>query len=261
MSVYIQTLMILIKFSLSAANDVLVQYAPSFHGLYRAIISSPFSWSIEEWTELTSNLQSLLLPEVVDQLNDLLPDFLQGEENDPEESRFVQIFLARYVNRDRPLTGYFIVCCLMEIIWTVLAQTLSPPPQAETISFDAVALEEEAAAANRVWGRLMRKAIPDQDVADSSRDMLDKVSGYAIRCFTDLLMQIESMDTEPSLDTYAWETMSESLVRTLKLHLRVMFSFQQSETRLNMLCSLERNERRAIESCKTTLERRCTDCG
>lgn len=101
----------------------------------------------------------------------------------------------------------------------MLAQTLSPPPQDETISFDAFALEEEAAAANRVWGRLMRKSIPDQDVADSSRDMLDKVSGYAIRCFTDLLMQIESMDTEPSLDTYAWETMSESLVRTLKLHL------------------------------------------
>lgn len=199
------------------ANDVLVQYAPSFHGFYRAIISTPFPWSVGEWTELTSNLQSLLEPDVIDQLNDLLPNFLQGEENDPDESRFVQLFLSRYVNRDRPLTGYFIVCCLMEIIWTVLAQTLSPPPlQPEPISFDSAALEEEAAAANRVWGRLMRKAVSDQYVAESSRQMLNKVSGYAIRCYTDLLMQIENMDDEPSLDTYAWETMSESLVRVLQ---------------------------------------------
>ena len=31
-------------------------------------------------------------------------------------------------------------------------------------------------------------------------------------CFTDLLVQIEKMDTVPSQDSYASETMSESLV-------------------------------------------------
>jgi phosphatidylinositol 4-kinase len=35
---------------------------------------------------------------------------------------------------------------------------------------------------------------------------------YAMQCFTDLLTQLEEMDSEPSVDTYAWETMSESLV-------------------------------------------------
>ncbi|KAI5120463.1 hypothetical protein M0805_006483 [Coniferiporia weirii] len=194
------------------SNIVLTQYAPSFHGFYRAIISSPFTWSMDEWTQLTTNLKSLLLPEVVDHLNDLLPQYLQVAEAESEGGRFIHIFLSRYVSQDRPLTGYFIVCCVMEIIWTVLAQTLSPPLAQETSSDELpVSEDEEAAAANKVWEQLMRKAVVDQSITESSKETLEKVSGYAIRCFSDLLEQIEDMDTEPSLDTYAWETMSESL--------------------------------------------------
>jgi phosphatidylinositol 4-kinase len=33
-----------------------------------------------------------------------------------------------------------------------------------------------------------------------------------MQCFTDLVVQVEEMESEPSVDTYTWETMSESLV-------------------------------------------------
>ena len=138
----------------------------------------------------------------------------------------------------------------MEIIWTVLAQTLSPP-QPESITVDATLPEEEAAAANRVWTRLMRKPISDQDVAEGSKGMLDKIAGYAIRCYTDLLMQIESMDDEPSLDTYAWETMSESLVNSFLPHANFLHLFCRPETSFDMLCSAERDECRSLKPCKT----------
>ena len=157
---------------------------------------------------------TLLLPEVVDHLNDLLPQSLHSTDSNPEEACFIQSFLLRYVSQDRPLTGYFIVCCVMEIIWNVLAQTLSPPSSesARPISSE-VPDEEEALAANEVWDRLMRTPIEDRDSLESCQETLKKIMGYAIRCFSDLQLQIEDMDTEPSLDTYAWETMSESLVR------------------------------------------------
>jgi phosphatidylinositol 4-kinase A len=43
---------------------------------------------------------------------------------------------------------------------------------------------------------------------------LKKSLELSTQVFTDLLVQIEEMDSEPSLDAYAWETMSESLVRS-----------------------------------------------
>lgn len=143
-------------------------------------------------------------------LNNLLPASLETTRDDPEQARFIHIFLARYVSQDRPLTGYFIVCCVMEIIWTVLAQTLSQP-----VNYDVdekVIQDEEAEAANKVWRRLMHIPVANIDIPESARITLQKVSGYAIRCYSDILIQIESMDGEPSFDTYAWETMSESLV-------------------------------------------------
>lgn len=201
------------------ANIVITQYAPSFHGFYRAIISTAFNWSVDEWSRLTENMNKLLLPEVVDHLNDLLPQSLQTTESHPEDAKLIQGFLIRYVSQDRPLTGYFIVCCVMEIVWTVLAQTLTPPSD-DAMDFGSDALTEgEAAAANEVWERLTRMPVEQQTLSESTQDTLGKVAGNAIRCFSDLLQQIEDMDTEPSLDTYAWETMSESLVRT-----RIRFS-------------------------------------
>lgn len=205
--------------SYSPAIAVLTQYAPAFHGFYRAIVSSPFAWAPAEWIQLVDNLSTLFSPDVVDHLNNLLSESLQMTENDPEEAHFIHVFLSRYVNQDRPLSGYFIVCCVMEIVWTVLAQTLSPPPPSEPSTTQPTPLEEEAAAANRVWKRLMRKAVAGPEGLASSQEKLEKVSAYAMRCFTDLLVQIESMDAEPSLDTYTWETMSESLV-SLRLALQ-----------------------------------------
>ena len=168
-------------------------------------------------------MKRLLQPEVVDHLNELLPQSLQSTESDPEEARFIHDFLLRYVSQDRPLTGYFIVCCVMEIIWTVLAQTLSPPPDGPKGSYAAeMPTEDEAAAANEVWDRLTTAPVEQQNTSELNRETLKKVASYAIRCFSDLLQQIEDMDTEPSLDTYAWETMSESLVR-LSLLILVCF--------------------------------------
>lgn len=172
----------------------------------------PFTWSIEEWTQLSTNLKTLLLPEVVDHLNELLPKSLHETESDHEVARYIHMFLSRYVSQDRPLTGYFIVCCVMEIIWTVLAQTLAPPVSDPDTRYLGLYEEDEATAANEVWCQLVTKAVTSQVIIESSQETLLKVSSYAIRCFSDLLAQIEDMDTEPSLDTYAWETMSESLV-------------------------------------------------
>lgn len=190
----------------------MTQYAPSFHGFYRAIISTSFPWSFEEWNQLTAHLNALFASEVVDRLNSLLLHSLRATENDPEAAQFIQVFLSQYISQDRPLTGYFIVCCVIETIWTVLAQTLSSVTQPLSPT-PKQAPVEEAAAANRVWLMLMRQAVTESNISDSTRETLQSTLGYAMRCFTDLLIQIEGMDSEPSLDTYAWETMSESLVR------------------------------------------------
>lgn len=238
------------------ANIILTQYAPSFHGFYRAIISTPFTWSVEEWTELTANLKMLLLPEVVDHLNDLLPQSLQSTEADPEDARFIHIFLSRYVSQDRPLTGYFIVCCVMEIIWTVLAQTLSPPSDDETTPTESeISEEEEAAAANEVWDRLMRKAVDGESSLESSQETLLKVSGYAIRCFSDLLLQIEDMDTEPSIDTYAWETMSESLVSFLLPRLKVQRLILSPEIGISLFYCTSRTKQQPAYSFEAASKR------
>ncbi|KAL5511303.1 STT4 [Sanghuangporus vaninii] len=217
-------------------NIVLTQYAPSFHGFYRAIISTPFTWSADEWSRLTENMNKLLLPEVVDHLNDLLPQSLQSTQSNPEDARFIQSFLIRYVSQERPLTGYFIVCCVMEIIWTVLAQTLSPPAEGSMDLGPEVLAEEEAVAANEVWERLIRMPIEQQPLSES-QEMLRKVAGYAIRCFSDLLQQIEDMDTEPSLDTYAWETMSESLKLASVCSVALQEPMDELLSRLRLLLS------------------------
>ncbi|KAH7879656.1 uncharacterized protein C8R40DRAFT_1158339 [Lentinula edodes] len=121
-------------------------------------------------------------------------------------SSTVQTFLARYISRGRPLSGYFIVCCVIETLWTVLAQVLAPLPA------DIVPGVSEAVAANKAWNSLMRQAAMELDIADQKTvSALNNVTDYAMQCFTDLLVQIEEMDQEPSLDTYAWQTMSESL--------------------------------------------------
>ncbi|KAI0075272.1 hypothetical protein K474DRAFT_1676500 [Panus rudis PR-1116 ss-1] len=192
------------------SSQILSQFAPAFHGFYRAIISIPFPWSLKEWTALSSHLNELFAPSAVERLNRLLIDVLNASVEDPEKLHFIQTLLARYISRGRPLSGYFIVCCVTEAQWTTLAQALTPSDLDEEYP-DFV----EAAAANRAWQSLLNHSVKEYDAPGSDDDKYRSIVRLTIdnatKCLSNLLVQIEQMDTEPSEDSYAWETMSESL--------------------------------------------------
>lgn len=122
----------------------------------------------------------------------------------------MQTFLSRYISRSRPLSGYFIVCCVIEAQWTILTQALIPnavPPAGESPEF------VEAAAANRAWKSLVHEPVLDHVERDEPfNEAVRETFSHAMQAFSNLLIQIEEMDTQPSEDSYAWETMSESLV-------------------------------------------------
>lgn len=153
----------------------------------------------------------LVTPDILDRLHRLLIDINHEEDANANIIQFIQTFLARYISRSRPLSGYFLVCCVIETQWTALAQALAPA-QSDTMACNKTIVE--AAAANKAWLFLMRKAVNiDLDMVDeSTKETLGMTLRYAMECFSDLLIQIGEMDSEPSIDTYAWETMSESLV-------------------------------------------------
>jgi len=178
---------------------------PALHGFYRAISSTSYSWTILQWETLTAHLKSLCSTKVIDRLNHLLLDIAQKEDADPDTFRHVQTFVARYAAQGRPLSGYFMVCCVLETEWTVLAQVLAPP-----VSTRGPVVE--AAAANKAWLSLTRNAALELDIKDQTKDILKETIKYSMQCFTDLLLQIKEMESAPALDTYAWETVSESLV-------------------------------------------------
>jgi phosphatidylinositol 4-kinase len=179
--------------------EVISHAAPAFHGLYRAVISTSFSWSITEWLQLSRALSDLLDADLVEHVG----NHLTAAINSPQE----QAILSRYICVNRPLTGYFILCCIMEIEWTVLAQSLQPAQEC------IVHTEEEAAAANAAWSALAGKKVasPPQVKGDIGGGLRQSIN-VAMQCFTDLLTQLESLETEPSSDTYAWETIAESIV-------------------------------------------------
>ena len=178
---------------------------PALHGFYRAISSTSYTWTISQWETLAIRLKSLCSTKVIDRLNHLLLDIAQKEDTDPDTFRHVQTFVARYVAQGRPLSGYFMVCCVLETEWTVLAQVLAPP-----ISTRSPVVE--AAAANRAWLSLTRNAALELDIKGQTKDVLKETIKYSMQCFTDLLLQIKEMESAPAPDTYAWETVSESLV-------------------------------------------------
>lgn len=193
----------------SIAAEILSQFAPAFHGFYRALISTTFRWKPQHWAQLSKNLNPLFDQHSIEALNRLVTDVVQLEETDPEAMQFVTTLLARYVSRGRPLSGYFLICCVIEVQWTVLTQALIPlNPNAEGVQFS------EAAAANHAWASLLRS--PVSTVAKTDKDFaaaLEASKELSMECFTDLLVQIDEMDTAPSQDSYASETMSESLVK------------------------------------------------
>lgn len=163
---------------------------------------------ITDWFNLSNVISELLEAEVVDRLNNLLTDVVQLTE---ENAHIPQTILSRYVSKERPLSGYFAVCCVMEILWTVLAQTLVSP--SEEMYKSLVIANDDAAAANAAWNALAAKKVSlaspyPQPIATGLKQTLDR----AMECFTDLLAQMGELEGEPSLDTYAWETMAECLV-------------------------------------------------
>ncbi|KAG8834446.1 phosphatidylinositol-4- kinase [Serendipita sp. 399] len=192
-------------------NIVVTQAYPALHGLYRALVSTPFSWTIADWLRMTNVVSELLEEETVDRLNNLLTDV--AELNDPS-SYLPQTILNRYISKDRPLSGYFAVCCIMEIQWTVLAQTLITPSNWSKNDTRSVQdeEEEEAAAANAAWNALVSKRVtaPEQYPTDVLEGLKQAVK-RAMDCFTDLLAQMSELEGEPPSETYAWETMAECL--------------------------------------------------
>ncbi len=179
---------------------------------------------------------------------------LRDEDAHSDELQFIQTFISRYISNGRPLSGFFVVCCVIEMQWTILAQTLAPP---RAIDYRKVS---EAAAANRAWSTLMHDAALQIDVTQAdATDALRATIAYAMQCFADLLVQIEEMEAEPSIDTYAWETMSESIVSALIL--LVCFSNTDSiqETSDDMFRGLARVRRQVTFSITPVVERRVSD--
>ncbi|KAF9564367.1 hypothetical protein CPC08DRAFT_705318 [Agrocybe pediades] len=193
------------RIQISNSLDVLTQLMPALHGFYRAISSTSYCWTLSQWETLTLHLKSLCSSKIIERLNHLLVDILQKEDVNHEDLHLVKTFVTRYVAQGRPLSGHFIVCCVLETEWTVLAQVLAPP----TSTRNPVV---EAAAANKAWVSLTRNAVAElENVAEETRGTLQDTVKYSLQCFTDLLVQIEEMESEPSIDTCTWETMSESL--------------------------------------------------
>ena len=155
------------------------------------------------------NLDPLFDHHSIEALNRLLTDIVQLEETDPEDIQFVTTLLARYVSRGRPLSGYFLICCIIEVQWTVLTQALiSLEPGAEGVQLS------EAAAANHAWASHLRSSVATIAKTDKTFAAALKASkDFSMECFTDLFMvQIKEMETTPSQDAYVSETMSEGLL-------------------------------------------------
>ncbi|KAG9010494.1 phosphatidylinositol-4- kinase [Tulasnella sp. JGI-2019a] len=217
--------------------DVITRVGPSFHGLYRAVISTPFPWSLSEWRNLSEKVEGLFTNHLIDRLNALLTEYLEmaadtdhGHDDadntayhDPSgalgstpSQAFVLALVLRYVEADRPLSGYFLVCSLTEIQWVLLGQVLATDAALGSPSIKLNIKEteeyEEAAAANDAWSSLLGETAVHLDLDEQgAQEALKTTLASAMKCFEDLLIQIEEMDVEPSMETYAYETMAESL--------------------------------------------------
>ena len=178
-----------------------------------------FPWTVTQWQLLSQALTGLVQDPILECINRLLLDIHQEAEAHPDSSEtffFSHNFITRYINFGRPLSGYFIVCCVMELQWTVLAQALV------AVSTEGVQHRgplKEAAAANKAWLSLMKRSAKKLPIEDgATKDALNSTIRGSLQCFKDLLVQIQDMDIEPPIDTYAWETMSESLVSFISIN-------------------------------------------
>ena len=218
------------NYGLLLAAEILTQFAPAFHGFYRALISTTYRWTPQQWVRLSTNLNPLFDQHSIEALNRLVTDIVQLEESDPEAIHFVTTLLARYVSRGRPLSGYFLICCVIEVQWTALTQALIPlNSDAKDIHFS------EAAAANHAWVSLLRSPVATHAKTDKAfATALETSKNLSMECFTDIIVQVEEMETIPSQDSYASETMSESLVSWIRTLLLVLIIASQ---KLSAVCS------------------------
>ncbi|KAG1849308.1 hypothetical protein DFJ58DRAFT_795151 [Suillus subalutaceus] len=215
----------------SSSIDVLTHLTPSVHGLYRAITSTLYPWTASQWRRLSESLQSLVATPVLERINRLLLDI--NQEAEATSIAFCHTFISRYIAFGRPLSGYFTVCCVMEMEWTVLAQALASAPLVHKGQV------REAAAANKAWVNLMKCPAKDLGLEndEETEKALRNVIRDALQCFSDLLEQIEGMETEPPVDTYAWETMSESLKLASVCSVALRELDENLHTRLTQLLS------------------------
>jgi hypothetical protein len=105
------------------------------------------------------------------------------------------------------------ICCVVEIQWVVLSQTFSKtmPSSDKNIQLDAA--RGSAEAANTAWGDLTRGLLKYEGVLDdSSKDCLESTLRGSMVLFTELVSHLNGMGADTSLETYAWETMAETLV-------------------------------------------------
>ena len=147
-------------------------------------------------------------------------------------------------------------CCVTECLWTVLAEVMCPDNVTEG-SWSMFGAAAEAAAANEAWKLLMRQSVQVPELTPNSREALQSVFDYAIRCFTDLLLQIESMESEPSLSTYAWETMSESLVGSCNSRSQLVLTCLSQKLASICCIALQALEKELIESLEHLMSENC----
>jgi phosphatidylinositol 4-kinase A len=195
------------------AVEAISHVAPAFHGFYRAVVCTPFNWTLPEWESLATGIASLFGPTATDHFNNLAISFLETDDTDSPSTIYLQMFISRYLNVGRPLTGYFMICCVVEIQWVVLSQTFSKtiPSSDESIQLDAG--RGTAEAANTAWGDLTRGLLKYEGVLDdSSKECLESTLCGSMLLFTELVSHLNGMGADTSLETYAWETMAETLV-------------------------------------------------
>lgn len=166
-------------------------------------------------------MSDIFAPEVVDRLNGLLTDYVASSDDFIRRTLFIRTVISRYAGANRPLSGYFAVCGVMEIQWTILAQVLAPPLKQLPVASTSTGIFQsahsvEAQASNTAWTSLMSKPCSGRDADSLDERVLStirKCLDDASQCFTDLLEQIEDYgEVEPEM--YAYETLSESLVRS-----------------------------------------------
>jgi phosphatidylinositol 4-kinase len=196
-----------------SAIQSITHAAPAFHGLYRAIVCTPFSWSLDDWERLATSVASLFGSTATDHFNNLVIDSLESEDFDTPQNEYLQMFMARYLNSNRPLTGYFMICCVVEMQWIVLSQTFSKLSSTSASDIRVESVRGDAEAANRAWADLTRGLLKyDGVIEEAPKQILERTLRGSTQLFSELVSHIERMGDDTSLDTYAWETMAEALV-------------------------------------------------